>query len=170
MSPEANKQLVRRLITEVINIGKLDALGAFVADQIIDHDANPVHASGMEGYTQHLQGVRTTFPDFQFTIEAQITEGDLVVTQVTGRGTHQGEWLAIRPRGIPVVVTGINSDRLADGKIVEHWGDANTVGMLMQLAVCLVPGDTIMWWQNVRRFYRFAGYSVVFVVLCLECK
>lgn len=71
MSPEANKQLVRRLITEVINIGKLDALGALVADQIIDHDANPVQASGMEGYTQHLQGVRTTYPDFQFTIEAQ---------------------------------------------------------------------------------------------------
>ena len=141
MSPEANKHLVRRLIAEVINTGKLDALSAFVAEQIIDHNADPRHASGIEGYKQHLEGVRTTFPDFQLTIEAQIAEGDLVVTQVTGRGTHQDAWLAIRPRGTPVLVTGINIDRLADGKIVEYWAEVNTVRMLVQRGVRFVPDD-----------------------------
>ena len=94
-----------------------------------------------EGYKQHLQGVRSTFPDFQLTIEAQIAEGDLVVTQVTGRGIHQGAWLAISPRGTPVIVTGINIDRLADGKIVEYWAEANTVRMLVQREVRFVPDD-----------------------------
>jgi steroid delta-isomerase-like uncharacterized protein len=141
MSAAANKQLVRRFITEVFNTGKLDTLSEFVADQIIDHNADPAHSAGIDGYRQHLLAVRTTFPDFQLTIEAQIAEDDLVVTQVTGRGTHQGAWLNIRPRGTPVVVTGINIDRLADGKIVEHWGEANTVGMLTQLGVRLVPED-----------------------------
>ncbi len=141
MSTEANKHLVRRFITEVINTGDLDLLAVFVADQIIDHNADSTQPPGIEGYKQHLQGVRNTFPDFQLTIEAQIAEGDLVVTQVTGRRTHQGAWLAIRPRGTPVIVSGINIDRLADGKIVEHWGEANTVGMLTQLGVRFVPDD-----------------------------
>jgi predicted ester cyclase len=91
-----------------------------------------------------LRGVRTTFPDFQLTIEAQIGEGELVVTRVTGRGIHQGTWLGISPRGTPIVVTGINIDRVLNGKIVEHWGEANTVGMLLQLGVRLVPGEDAM--------------------------
>jgi hypothetical protein len=37
------------------------------------------------------------------------------------------------------VVTGINIDRPADGKLVEHWGEANTVGMLTQLGYVLFP-------------------------------
>jgi predicted ester cyclase len=61
---------------------------------------------------------------------------------VTGRGTHQGAWLDIKPRGTPVMVTGINIDRLADGKIVEHWGEANTIGMLAQLGMRFIPDDT----------------------------
>jgi predicted ester cyclase len=144
VNTDANKRLIRRFITEVINTGNLNALSLFVAEQIIDHNADPTHPPGIEGYKQHLQGVRTTFPDFQLTIEAQIAEGDLVVTQVTGRGTHQGAWLDIKPRGTPVIVTGINIDRLADGKIVEHWGEANTVGMLAQLGMRFVPEDKAM--------------------------
>jgi hypothetical protein len=38
-------------------------------------------------------------------------------------------------------VMGINIDRLADGKIVEHWSEANTVGMLAQLGLRFVPDD-----------------------------
>ena len=41
MSTEANKRLVGRFITQVINTGNLAALSVFVADQIIDHNAAP---------------------------------------------------------------------------------------------------------------------------------
>jgi hypothetical protein len=43
MSIDANKRLVRRFIIEVINTGNLDALSVFVADDIIDHNADPTH-------------------------------------------------------------------------------------------------------------------------------
>src|SRR5215218_9005072 len=120
MSPEANKRLVRRFITEVINAGNLAGLSVFVADQIIDHNADPAHLPGIKGYKRHLQSVRSNFPSSSSRSEVQIAEGDLVVTQVTGRGNHQGVWLGIRPRGTPVIMTSINSERLAHGKIAEH--------------------------------------------------
>jgi hypothetical protein len=41
----------------------------------------------------------------------------------------------------PVIVTGITNDRLADGKIVEYWAEANTVRMLVQRGVRFVPDD-----------------------------
>jgi predicted ester cyclase len=30
---------------------------------------------------------------------------------------------------------GINLDRLQDGKIVEHWGEADTINMLLQMGL-----------------------------------
>ena len=68
MSAEANKRLVRRFITAVINTGNLAALSVFVADQSIGHNADPAHATGIKGYKRHLQGIRSNFPDFQLTI------------------------------------------------------------------------------------------------------
>src|SRR5262245_5022363 len=114
MSAESNKLLVRQFIATIINAGTLALLDHFVAAEIIDHNAGPDQAPGILGYHQHLAGVRTTFPDFTLTIEAQFAEGEYVITRVTGRGTHQGAWLGITPRGTPVTVTGINIDRVVD--------------------------------------------------------
>jgi predicted ester cyclase len=71
------------------------------------------------------------------TLEIQdiLTEGDKVVTRVVGQGTHRGEWMGIVPTGAMVRLKGINIDRIADSRIVEHWGEADTVGMLVQMGV-----------------------------------
>lgn len=55
----------------------------------------------------------------------RIAEDDWVVTQVTARGTHGGAWMGMTPTGRPVVITGVNVDRLVDGRIVEQGGAAN---------------------------------------------
>jgi predicted ester cyclase len=139
MSTQTNKAVVRQFIDTVVNQGRLDQLDQFVAANIIDHNRSAGQAAGIEGYAQHLAGIRTTFPDFTLTVEAQFAEGEYVITRVTGRGRHQGPWLGITPRGTPITVTGINIDRVVNHKIVEHWGEANTVGMLQQLGMTLTP-------------------------------
>jgi predicted ester cyclase len=64
-----------------------------------------------------------------------IAEGDLVVTRVTARGTHTGVWQGIEPTGSDIQLHGINIDRIEAGLIAEHWGEADTVGMLYQMGV-----------------------------------
>ncbi len=139
MSTETNNTVVRQFIDTVINQGRLYQLAHFVDADMIDHNRGAEQAAGMPGYAQHLAGVRTTFPDFTLTVEAQFAEGDYVITRVTGRGSHQGEWLGITPQGTAITVTGINIDRVVNHKIVEHWGEANTVAMLQQLGVTFTP-------------------------------
>jgi predicted ester cyclase len=68
-------------------------------------------------------------------IEDVLAEGDHVITRVTGRGTHLGEWMGIEPTGREVRSKGIDIDRLEHGRIVEHRGEADTVGMLVQMGV-----------------------------------
>jgi predicted ester cyclase len=46
---------------------------------------------------------------------------------------HTGEWLGIAPTGRPVVITGVNVDRIVNGRIVEHGGAANMLDALLEI-------------------------------------
>ena len=76
-----------------------------------------------------------TLPDFTIQIADIFAEGDHVITRVTGRGTHLGEWMGIEPTGREVRLKGINIDRVDRGRIAEHWGEADPIGMLSQMGV-----------------------------------
>ena len=80
------------------------------------------------------------FPDIQYTVEALLAEGDKVVVRWTARGTHTGELMGIPPTGKQVTVTGVNIGRVANGRIVEEWGEFDMMGMMQQLGVVPTPG------------------------------
>ena len=84
--------------------------------------------------------MRQTYPDLQLRVEQQIAEGEWVVTRVTMRGTHRGEWLGMAPTGEAVEMCAVNVDRVVDGKIVEHGGAANLLGPLLEIGAVRVVG------------------------------
>lgn len=139
MSQPDNKATVRHFIEQVVNTGNLEAMDQFVAQNIVDHNNPPDAPQGIEVYKQHLAAVRQTYGNFYLTIEAQLAEGELVVTRVTARGTHQNEWFGLKPSGKLITLTGINIDRVVEGKIVEHWGEANTLAALLQMGAKIGP-------------------------------
>lgn len=139
MSVEKNKQLIRRFYTEVVDGGDYSNLDGFVATDYVDHNATD-GGRGPEAVRTHLEAIRTTLPDFTMQIEDIFAEGDYVITRVAGRGTHLGEWMSIEPTGREVRMKGINIDRIENGRIVEHWGEADTVGMLIQMGVAPFVG------------------------------
>jgi len=95
---------------------------------------------GLEGARAHALGVRQTYPDLHLTIDRQIAEGDWVVSCITASGTHLGEWIGIAPTGKRVTFTGVNVDRVAGGKLVEHGGAANMLGPLLEIGAIRVVG------------------------------
>lgn len=56
----------------------------------------------------------------------------------TARGTHRGAVMGETPTGREVVLRGVNIFRIADGKMAEHWGRLDQLGLLQQLG--LAPG------------------------------
>jgi predicted ester cyclase len=134
MSIEHNRQLVRRYYTEVVGGGDYSNLDSFVATDYLDHNAAEA-GRGPEVVRAHLEAIRMTLPDFTIQIEDVFAEGEHVITRVTGRGTHLGEWMGIEPTGREVRLKGINIDRVERGRIAEHWGEADTIGMLVQMGV-----------------------------------
>jgi predicted ester cyclase len=70
-----------------------------------------------------------------------IAEGDKVAARLRISGTHQGEFLGIAPIGNQVTVTGIDILGIAEGKVVEHWGNFDDLGMLQQLGAIPESGE-----------------------------
>ena len=133
MSIETNKELVRRY-QEAHNTNKLEELNAIVADALVGHSLMPGFPAGLEGAKQVHRMAVAAFPDFHATIEDLIAEGDKVVARMTFHGTHTGgEFMGIPPSGRTFAFSATSIFRIADGKIVEHWGEEDGLGWLQQL-------------------------------------
>lgn len=92
-----------------------------------------------DGFLRFTTEFAESFPGFSITIDDLVVGDDLVATRVTWRGTHLGEFQGIPPTGRAFEVMGMHFDRLADGKIVEHWGLFDAVGLLQQLGILPAP-------------------------------
>ncbi len=153
MSTEDNKAIARRLYEEVWEKGNVGAVDELIAPNMVDHfhyPANvPVPAQyqlSLEEFKQFVSQFHTTFPDFQYTVELQVAEGDLVVTRLTACGTHTGEYRGLTYKGIPptgkqVTWTYTVIDRILDGKIVEQWSNGDDLGRLQQLGALPTTGQ-----------------------------
>jgi predicted ester cyclase len=135
MSSASNKDLVLAYHHRVVGEGRLEEIPNFVAESYVDHNSLKDAPKGPSAVEAHLRAIRTTFPDFTLQTHEVVAEGDWVALRVTAAGTHLGEWLGIKPSGKRITLRGINLDRVSNGLIVEHWGEADTVGMLAQMGL-----------------------------------
>ena len=140
MSVEEHKAIQRR-VYELFSGGNLEALEEVIAPDAVDHNAQPGLAAGLAGVRQTLGMFRAAFPDLRFTAEDLLAEGDRVATRVTATGTHRGEFQGLPPTGKQVTISGIEIVRIANGKVVERWGQFDFLGLLQQLGAIPAPGQ-----------------------------
>lgn len=88
---------------------------------------------GAEAFFEYALMMRAAFPDGYHRFEDVIAEEDQVVTRGLFSGTHQGEIMGIPPTGQSVTFSVVHIDRIVDGKIVEHWGLGDMMGLMQQL-------------------------------------
>jgi len=140
VTSEENKALIRRFVAAA------DRLDFEEAERCLSPDVG-VHMPGMPQPLDFAtffgfgQAWHSAFPDEQTTFEDQIAEGDKVVSRMTSRATHAGEFQGIEPTGKRITVTGIWIDRVAAGKIAERWGQVDMLGVMQQLGVVQQPAQ-----------------------------
>lgn len=153
MSTEDNKAIARRLYEEALNMGDIAVVDELVAPNIVLHYDYPADIAGpgenqlgLEAIKHFVSHLRTTFPDYHFSVEFQVAEGDLVVTRGTARGTHHGEYWDktfgdIPPTAKQVTWTETAIDRIVEGKIVENWINEDALGRLQQIGALPTTGQ-----------------------------
>ena len=141
MTTEANKANSRRFVEEAINRGNLAVIDELSSPNYVDHTAPPGVPPTAEGQKAFVIMLRAAFPDLHATIEDQVAEGDRVVQRVTTHGTMKGDFQGMPASGKEATWSGIHITRFADGKVVEHWGVVDQLGMLAQLGFAQAPGQ-----------------------------
>lgn len=135
MVVEEIKALMRRLFEEY-NKGKAAAMAAtdeLYAADFVYHGVGGEEIRGLKSIKQSESEGFIAFPDYHFTIEDMVVEGDKVATRVTLTGTHTGEFMGVPPTNKKVTVWAMTISRISGGKIVESWEMMDTLGLMQQL-------------------------------------
>ena len=127
MSVEANVRLVRRYVEDAVNGGNLAVIDETHAPTFRSHrPARSDELRTREDLRRQVTGVRSTYPDGRFTIEDLIAAEDKVVVRYFLRGTHATKGKAVAASGFMVF-------RIADGQVVEYWGQGDDLTIGRQL-------------------------------------
>lgn len=133
MTVEENLEMFRRVMEEGFSEGNLNALDEVMSPDFIENEAGPGEGRGLEGVKDIVRMLRTAFPDLHATIEDSFAAGDMICARVTFRGTNTGELQGMPPTGKEAVWGAIDVCRFADGRMAEHWGQIDRLGLLEQL-------------------------------------
>lgn len=136
---KANKDVYRRVVDEVVNQGHFDVVDEVFDPSYVDHGAPPGLPPGLEGVKAVFGMFRTGFSDVQFTIDDMVAQDDIVATLVHGEGTNDGPFMGMPPSGKHARWRSVGFFRVRDGKIIEHWGIPDLLGLLIQLGVIPPP-------------------------------
>ena len=129
---EANKQLVRRFIDEVIVDRNAD---------VVDELAAGEFALAAKRWVSPF---RRAFPDFRMEVVGLVAEGAAVVAHFRCSGTHRGEWLGVPATGRRFEdVDEIYIFKVADGKLVSAVGVEDNLKRMRQLGIEIgLPGPS----------------------------
>jgi steroid delta-isomerase-like uncharacterized protein len=124
---EHNKELVRRIVEEMFNLGRLDVAPDIFAPDFVDrgHEQVADKKDGPEGFAQFVKTVRSALPDIEATIQNMVAEGDYVAMWNTATATHRGDLFGMPASGKRIHMRDFHFFRFFGGKIVEHWNQVS---------------------------------------------
>jgi C-1 hydroxylase len=132
MSAAENKKIVLRLI-DAWNAGDITAMTQLWSPMMVHHGRSG--QLSVEDTATEMRRFLDAFPDLRMEVHSIIAEGDLVATRLTVHATHKGEYMGIPPTERAVSCALMGQLRIVDGTVVDHWGVADALGMLVSLGV-----------------------------------
>ena len=116
----------------------LDGMTALFAPDAKFHGFAP-QPLDREGVRAAMSEFFSAFPDSRMPTDDIIAEEDRVAIRHSFRGTHKALFQDIPATDKAVVITGITTLKVMDGKVTEGWLNADMVGLLQQLGMIPQP-------------------------------
>ncbi len=106
------KSCVGQFIKDVWKERDITNINKHFASDFVDHNSWQGFVEDLEGWKNGFANFCDTFPNYKFSLEKIVSEGDIVATKYSiVTGTNEN-----------VVISGVDMYRIARGKIVERWG------------------------------------------------
>ncbi|MEQ8510062.1 MAG: ester cyclase [Rhodospirillaceae bacterium] len=112
----------------------------YYADEFISHNSDAGGLGTAVRTPDHMTRIwehsKKNSPDRQLINELIVCAGDVVVARVTMKGTRvTGEMEGNPPNGRRYETTATDTYRFKDGKVVERWGNNDSIAMIRQLGL-----------------------------------
>ena len=138
MTLDEQKAVVSRYLDEAWNKRNLA-----VIDELMAPDYRRYTAAGIldrERQKQRIGAFHAGLAGLRLVVERMLAEGDQIAFRIQLSGTHAGPLLGIAPTHRPVTITATDILRFNEhGKIAEHWGNLDELGLLRQLGGLPTP-------------------------------
>lgn len=133
-SEKNNVHLISGFVQKLMNEHKTDqVLEEYGNGSYIQH--NRTIPDGMKGITGYLKNFSKQFPEFGYEVKRIIADGDYVIfhSHATIKHAHIGK----DNKGFNIIDTW----KIEDGKIVEHWDSIQPLDFGMRLYALFVGGN-----------------------------
>ena len=135
-----NKDVVRRYWNGKWNERRPETLDELLTPDVVYHGTS-MSMNGREEYKQVYAVFRSALHDTRLEIDDLIAEGDRVMSRVSLRCVHGGEFEGLPPTGKEIALDAFTVFRLVDGRIAEEWEIIDELGMMQQIGMELTPGQ-----------------------------
>ncbi|MEM7497174.1 MAG: nuclear transport factor 2 family protein [Pseudomonadota bacterium] len=122
MTQQANIDMVRQFVREVLNTNDRSRIADFVTPDFVRHDAVRVE-NGTVDVERFLQERHETYTELEWRIDQIVAHGDYVAAAMSGRGLHAGTGREVTGKGVALM-------QIRDGKIASsstEWDRSNFV-------------------------------------------
>ncbi|WP_242021255.1 MULTISPECIES: ester cyclase [Cyanophyceae] len=140
---EPNQDLVLRFY-KAFDDRTIDRALDLLAPNFVAHQAGMPEPLDKEGFNQFGLSFYTAFSQGHHRFDEIVAAGDRVVTCGTFTATHLGSFQGLPPTGKQISLAVMHIDRVENGKIVEHWGHGDALGLMQQLGVVFLPGPKLL--------------------------
>lgn len=126
------KEKIKYFYEIIVSNRLIDNISEYVSEYCTQRIGQEIIPMGIEGMREHIIGVKKTYPDFKMDIIRQYMDKEYIISEFIVEGRHEGEWLGIKPTGKLLTFTGVDIDKIKNGKIIEHGGAMNTFDTLFK--------------------------------------
>lgn len=134
MSQHDNINAARRLLVQGFGDGDLALVDEFVSPEFIEHQ-NGVQGRGPEAVKAMIGALHASFTGVHVVIQAIVAVGDDVWVRSRTHGENTLSLMTLPATGRSIDIDAMDVMRFRDGKVVEHWGVADRLGMMQQLGL-----------------------------------
>ncbi len=140
-----NRTVARRWI-DAFNARDDDAEAAARTPDYVAHAPDSIQPAALhsDAWVEFLAAFLKGFRDLHLEMQDSAADADMVAQRILFTGTHTGTFRGLPPANRQVRFSGLEINRMVDGKVAEHWFQLDALTLFEQLGLRVVPGPRLL--------------------------
>lgn len=143
MTTEQNKEIILQFY-KAFDDRQIERAFELLAPNFVAHMAGIIEPLDKDSFKEFGMSFYSAFSHGQHIFDEIIVTDDKIVTSGTFTAKHLGSFQDLPPTGKQISLSIMHIDRVEDGKIVEHWGQGDALGLMQQLGIVFLPGPKLL--------------------------